>query len=309
MNQQVAFPNPYWVLNHSEDRQLEFVIVLVSVNDTVVNLTQMHLAEEKIAIDAIRALGENKITEIIISSTTQLAWKVFKQLLFLLEQEGGDIFLLPVTSRKKQLLICDMDSTIVQTETLDDIAATIGLGDKVSEITAKAMRGELDFRKALDERVSLLSGLSEQLFAEIAEDVQFNHGAEVLLKTAKAHGIRSVLVSGGFEPIVKVVAVKLGFDRYVCNKTEISNGKLTGKVEAPIVDAETKLKVLNEECVQLDISPEQVCAMGDGANDLPMLQAAGLGIGFKGKPLVRAGIPYQINSSSLDSALYMMGIT
>jgi phosphoserine phosphatase len=170
------------------------------------------------------------------------------------------------------------------------------------------MRGELDFRKALDERVSLLQGVSGDVFTEIAKTVKFNEGAELLINSARKHGIRTVLVSGGFEPVVKIVAEKLGFDRYVCNKTEMANGNLTGKVIEPIVDAETKLNVLHEERLRLTIPVEHVCAVGDGANDLPMLQAAGIGIGFEGKPLVRNGTPYQVNNSNLVSILLMMGI-
>jgi phosphoserine phosphatase len=311
MNEVKPFPNPYWLLNKVEDTQTAFVVVLVSmsINDAVVKLTQQLLDENNINIESFNMLSGNKATEFFISTTTQIAWELFQKLLLLVSDNEVDIFVLPVAGRKKRLLICDMDSTIVQTETLDDIAASIGIGEQVREITARAMQGELDFRKALDERVSLLKGIPENIFDEIAQQVKFNSGAEALIKAAQKQGIRTVLVSGGFEPIVKVVAAKLGFDRYVCNKTETSAGRLTGKVLEPIVDAETKLNVLKEESKQLAILPQQACSVGDGANDLPMLQAAGIGVGYNGKPLVRAGTPYQINSSNLESILLMMGIT
>ncbi len=307
----MSFPNPYWLINEAEDTQTAFVVVLVSVsiNDAILKLTQQLLDENNIDIDSINMLADKQATEFFISATTQGAWDIFKKLLVLVSSVDADVFVLPIAGRKKRLLICDMDSTMVQTETLDDIAASIGIGDQVREITARAMQGELDFRKALDERVSLLKGIPEYIFDKIAQQVQFNFGAEELIKTAQKQGIRTVLVSGGFEPIVKVVAAKLGFDRYVCNKTEISTGRLTGKVLEPIVDAETKLNVLKEEVKQLTITLEQACAIGDGANDLPMLQTAGIGVAYNGKPLVRAGTPYQINSSSLTSVLLMMGIT
>jgi phosphoserine phosphatase len=310
MNKETSFPRPHWLLNQSDDKQTEFVVVIVSLltNDGVVKLTQQFFEKDNIVINSVNVLSNNRATELFISTSTQKAWASFQKLLASFSNEEVDVFVLPVAGRKKKLLICDMDSTIVKTETLDDIAARIGIGEQVSEITARAMQGDLDFRKALDERVSLLKGISENVFAEIAETVQFNLGAELLINSAQEHGIRTVLVSGGFEPVVKVVAGKLGFDRYVCNKTEISGDKLTGKVLEPIVDAKTKLSVLKEESEQLAIVPAEACAVGDGANDLPMLQAAGLGVGFKGKPLVCAGTPHQINSSDLSSILLMMGI-
>ncbi len=311
MNEPMSFPNPYWLLNETEDTETAFVVVLVSLptNDAVVKSAQQLLDDNNIVIDSINTLPDKQATEFFISATTQGTWEIFQKLLVLVLNIDADVFVLPVAGRKKKLLICDMDSTIVQTETLDDIAASIGIGEQVCEITARAMRGELDFRKALDERVGLLKGVSEKLFSEIAEEVLINPGAEELVNLAQKHGIRTVLVSGGFEPIVKVVAANLGFDHYVCNKAEITNGKLTGKVREPIVDANTKLNVLKEEAKQLAISLEKACTVGDGANDLPMLQAAGIGVGYKGKPLVRSGTPYQINTSSLTSILLMMGIT
>ena len=128
-----------------------------------------------------------------------------------------------------------------------------------------------------------------------------------LIKLAQLQGIRTVLVSGGFRQIVKSVAEKLGFDRYVCNEVEVVNERLTGEVVEPVVDSQTKLDVLLEECRDLQIDPDQVCSIGDGANDIPMLQAAGLGIGFQGKPLVRAATPYQINTGNLEFVASIMG--
>ncbi len=311
MNETMSFPKPYWVLSEAEDTQTAFVVILVSMsaNDVVVKSAQQLFDENNIDIDLINTLSDKQAIEFFISTTTQGAWQIFQKLLLLVSNADADVFVLPMAGRKKRLLICDMDSTIVQTETLDDIAASIGIGEQVSEITARAMRGELDFRKALDERVSLLKGVSETLFDEIAQEVQINFGANELINLAQKHGLRTVLVSGGFEPIVKVVAANLGFDHYVCNKAEIANGKLTGKVLEPIVGAESKLNVLKEEAKQSMFTLEQACTVGDGANDLPMLQAAGIGFAYKGKPLVRAGTPYQINSSNLTSILLVMGIT
>lgn len=300
---------PFWLLAEARDQEQDFVIVLITPDlqhEPLKNLKQC-LQDEGVCINATSLLSSS-VAELFIKVTTRQAWELFQRFLLIAMRESFDIGVLPVSTRKKKLLICDMDSTIVASETLDDIAKQVGLGEQVSKLTQRAMQGELDFRQALDERIGLLKGLPNSMLKEVVESVQFNAGAEMLLSKAKQHSIRTVLVSGGFEPIVKRVAEKLGFDRYVCNKLEVSNGHLTGTVLEPVVDSEKKLNVLMEECRQLKIDTEQVCAIGDGANDIPMLKAAGLGIGFEGKPLVRDSIPYQVNTSGLESVLSMMGI-
>lgn len=305
-----TYLDPHWVIDEAGEDQTEFVIVLASNKLHDDDITKIHqiLNEHNIVIASSNALSYVKATEIFISTSAGLAWELFKKLLSLELSKEVDIAVLPVSSRNKKLLVCDMDSTIIQSETLDDIAESVGIGKQIKKITAKAMKGEMDFRQALDERVRLLEGMVEDVFDEIANTVQFNSGAEKLVGLARQQGLRTVLVSGGFEPIVKVVANKLGFDRYVCNCMETSNGRLTSKLIDPVVDGDTKLNILKEECQQLSIHPSQVCAIGDGANDIQMLQAAGLGVGFQGKPLVRASTPYQINTTGLDTALIMMGI-
>ena len=314
MKVECTFLDPHWLIdeagNKSIDKPMEFVIVLISKNlhdDDVSKIHQL-LNENNVVIDSSNFLSKDKAIEIFITITSRLAWEMFQKFLILAESKEFDIAVLPVSSRKKKLLVCDMDSTIIQSETLDDIAESVGIGEQVKAITARAMQGEMDFRQALDERVSLLEGMVEDVFDKIANTVQFNSGAEKLVGLARQQGLRTVLVSGGFEPIVKVVANRLGFDRYVCNCLEISNGRLTSKIVDPVVDGDTKLNILQEECQQLSIHPSEACAIGDGANDIQMLQAAGLGVGFQGKPLVRDSTPYQINTTGLDTALIMMGI-
>ncbi len=305
-----TFLDPHWLIDGARDKQTEFVIVLVSksLHDDDVSKIHQLLNEYNVVIQSSNSVPGHKANEIFITTTSRLAWELLQKFLILVVSKDIDIAVLPVSSRKKKLLVSDMDSTIVQSETLDDIAESVGIGEQVKAITARAMQGEIGFRQALGERVSLLEGMAEDVFYEIANTVQFNSGAEKLVGLARQQGLRTVLVSGGFEPIVKVVANRLGFDRYVCNLLEISNGRLTGKIVDPIVDGDTKLNILKEECQLLSIHPSQVCAIGDGANDILMLQAAGLGVGFKGKPLVRASTPYQINTTGLDTALIMMGI-
>jgi phosphoserine phosphatase len=310
MNEETKFSDPYWLLAKAEDQEIEFVIVLLEtvLQKKITQRFEQLVSDNGVVINSILTLSNNKVTEFFIKVSTQQAWELFQKLLTMAADEDFDVVVMPVSSRKKKLLVCDMDSTIVTSETLDDVAGQAGIGEQVSEITDRAMRGEIDFRQALNERLALLNGLSEESFNDLAETLQYNLGAEALLEACKKNAIRTVLVSGGFEPIVKVVAEKLGFDRYVCNRLRISDGKLTGEIIEPIVDASTKLGVLMEECEQLDIKPAQACCIGDGANDLPMLLAVGLGIGFQGKPLLRQALPYQLNSTGLDSILTIMGI-
>jgi len=310
MNQDSAFPNPHWLLDGVEDKQTEFVVVLASTgfHEDAIKLTQQLLNDNNVVIHSTIPLPNSKATEIYFTITTRQAWVLFRKLLQLVANKEIDIAVLPVSTRKKKLLICDLDSTLVQSETLDDIAEKVGIGEQVSEITARAMRGELDFRRALQERINLLKNMPETIIYEVAETLQFNPGAETLLRSAHEHGIRTVLVSGGFEPIVKVIADRLGFDRYICNQMEIADNKLTGRVLEPIVDASTKLNVLIEECQLMALNPVEACAIGDGANDIPMLQTAGLGIGYYGKQRVTSSTPYQINSTGLDFVLFAMGI-
>ncbi|MCK5498916.1 MAG: phosphoserine phosphatase SerB, partial [Gammaproteobacteria bacterium] len=284
MKVESTFLDPHWLIDEAEDNQTEFVIVLVSKNLHDHDVTKIHqlLNENNVVIDSSNALSKDKATEIFITTSAGLAWELFQKFLIMEVSKEIDIAVLPVSSRNKKLLVCDMDSTIIQSETLDDIAVSVGIGEQIKKITARAMCGELDFRQALDERISLLAGTAEDVFDELANTVQFNSGAEKLVGLARQQGLRTVLVSGGFEPIVKVVANRLGFDRYVCNCLEISNGRLTSKLVDPVVDGDTKLNILQEECQQLSIHPSEACAIGDGANDIQMLQAAGLGVGFQG---------------------------
>ena len=186
-----------------------------------------------------------------------------------------------------RLLVSDMDSTVAKTETIVDMAEALGIADTIAAITARSMRGELDFRTALDERVMMLRGLALSRIEAIAREVRLSVGAEALLDACRAVGMRTVLVSGGFDLIADVVGAALGFDRVVANRLDFENGQLTGRVLGPIVTAETKLAVLREECAGLGIEAGQAVALGDGANDIEMIRAAGLGVAYQGKPVTR----------------------
>ena len=220
-----------------------------------------------------------------------------------------DINIVPAAGRRKRLLIADMDSTIITSESLDDMARIAGLAEAILPITARAMRGELDFEAALDERVALLHGQPESLIDLALAESKLTDGAENLVRTMRAHGAACFLVSGGFTAITGPVSALCGFDDHHANVLETEDGLLTGTVSKPVLDRESKLAFLDRYCAALDIQRDEAACIGDGANDLAMLQAAGLGVAYRGKPLLRAAVPVQLNHTDLTGLLYLQGYT
>lgn len=199
----------------------------------------------------------------------------------------------------KGLLVMDVDSTLIMEEGIDLLGEDAGVGAQVAAITERAMRGELDFEVALRERVALLKGLPEDIFTRIAERIHFTPGAEDLVKELHKRGYKVGLVSGGFHETVDRLAEQLGVDYVKANRLEIRQGLLTGQALGEIVTRDTKLAMLNAWAAENNLELNQTIAMGDGANDLPMIQAAGLGIAFMAKPIVREQAPYQIQERNL----------
>ncbi|EJO17581.1 phosphoserine phosphatase SerB [Streptococcus sp. AS14] len=199
----------------------------------------------------------------------------------------------------KGLLVMDVDSTLIMEEGIDLLGEEAGVGAQVAAITERAMRGELDFEAALRERVTLLKGLPEDIFARIAERIHFTPGAEDLVKELHKRGYKVGLVSGGFHETVDRLAEQLGIDYVKANRLEIQQGLLTGRVLGDIVTKDTKLAMLKAWAAENKLELNQTIAMGDGANDLPMIQAAGIGIAFMAKPIVREQAPYQIQERNL----------
>ncbi len=218
-----------------------------------------------------------------------------------------DMFVQDSHDRRKALLLADMDSTIVVGETLDEVAALARKKRLVAAITARGMRGELDFAASFRARMALLAGQPERLLHKVAAGLVLTAGAKTLVATMKAHGAYTVLVSGGFPPFTERVAGLCGFDEVRANRIETSQGKLTGQVIEPILGAESKQTTLLEVCGKRHLRLSLSCAVGDGANDIPLLQAAGLGVAFHAKPKVRAAIHQQINHGDLHSLLYAQG--
>lgn len=221
-----------------------------------------------------------------------------------------DRVVLPRPGEVKRLLVSDMDSTMITVECIDELADLVGVKDDVAAITRRAMNGELDFEQALEERVALLAGLDAGVLDEVWQTrVRLMPGAMTLVRTMRSRGARTVLVSGGFLPIVARVASALGFDRAEANRLEVAGGRLTGRVEKPILGAGHKLEVLRAERSKAGHASDATLAIGDGANDLPMLEEAGLGVAFRAHPSVSARARHAIEVGDLSAVLYLQGLT
>jgi phosphoserine phosphatase len=221
---------------------------------------------------------------------------------------GVDIVVQPSADRAKKLLVADMDSTMITIECIDELADYAGIKPQIAEVTERAMRGELDFESALDARVALLKGLEEGAIDRChAERVRLMPGARALIRTMKAHGARTVLVSGGFTVFADRVAETIGFDLAISNRLGLAGGALDGTVARPIVGSATKRETLIAERQRLGLAPSQTLAVGDGANDIPMIEEAGLGIAYRAKPRTAAAADARIEHGDLTALLYAQG--
>jgi len=218
-----------------------------------------------------------------------------------------DILAQSQQNRKKKLLIADMDSTIIHGETLDDVATMAGIGPQIADITARAMNGEIRFEDALRERIAMLGGMDSSLFDQVATDLTLNPGAETLVRTMSAHGAYTALVSGGFRFFTARVAQWIGFDLNKGNEIEIINNHFSGEIIEPIVTKTTKQETLEALVKERQIDMAETLAVGDGANDLPMLQTAGLGVAYYAKPIVTSQVRAQVAHSDLTTLLYYQG--
>ncbi len=211
--------------------------------------------------------------------------------------------------RRNRRLVCfDMDSTLIEQEVIDELAIEAGVGAQVAEITERAMQGELDFQQSFRARVALLKGLDAAVLPKIAERLTITEGAERLISTLKALGYKTAILSGGFQYFAEYLQGKLGIDEVHANVLDVQDGVVTGEVKGVIVDGARKAELLRELANKLDISLEQAMAVGDGANDLPMLAIAGLGVAYSAKPLVRQNANQAISSVGLDGVLYLLGM-
>jgi phosphoserine phosphatase len=253
-----------------------------------------------------RWLDPNHATEFDVAKLPKNLPAVWESL----QAEGVDLIAQPAANRRKKMLLADMDSTMIAQECIDELAAEAGVGEKVAAITKRAMAGELDFEGALIERVRLLKGVPQATIGAVLDRrVTLMPGAATLVATMKAHGAHTVLVSGGFTDFSAVVAARIGFDEHRANLLLAEDGVLTGDVARPILGRDAKTEALTEISGRLGLTAGDVLAIGDGANDLGMIGAAGTGIAVHAKPVVQEAAAHRINHGDLTAVLFAQGYT
>jgi phosphoserine phosphatase len=265
------------------------------------------------ASDALAAAGmapygrswieEEKACDLLFSAAPEPARAALEGLL-----AGVDVVVQGEASRRRRLLVADMDSTMIQVECIDELADYAGLKAEVAAVTERAMQGEIPFETALIERVALLAGLDESVVDRCREErVRLTPGARALVRTMKRHGAFTILVSGGFTRFAEPIGAEIGFDRVVANRLVAADGRLSGAVEPPILGAEGKRMALLDAATERRLRPDETLAVGDGANDVPMLKEAGLGIAYHAKPAAVAAADAGILHNDLTALLYAQG--
>ncbi len=288
---------------------MDFVLTLMSSDKPLTPGhfagVQRYLDSQGLTIGDPVWLAEHKAADLPVSDC--LRHDQMEMLWDALAADKIDILCTRTAHRRKKLLLADMDSTIVTTETLDELAVHAGVGEKVAGITARAMNGELDFESALKERVALLEGLPAETLEETYAATQISPGAEAFVKTMASNGATCVLVSGGFTFFTEKIAARAGFHHNHGNILSIANDKLTGRVHEPILGKDAKLEFLHSYTQKQGIDLRDTIAIGDGANDLPMLQAAGLGVAYRPRPVLRDSMNNCLFYSDLSALLYAQG--
>ena len=252
----------------------------------------------------VQWLSPDEAAEFPLAQVPGNRWDIWAEL----QDQRVDLVVQPAEGRRKRMLLADMDSTMIRQECIDELADVAGVGDQVKEITARAMNGELDFEGALLERVALLKGLDAGVIEQVlAERITYMPGGAELVATMTAQGAHCVLVSGGFTAFTARVAADLGFHENRANTLLIEEGALTGDVARPILGREAKVQALQETTERLGLSPAEVIAVGDGANDLGMLGLAGAGVALHAKPSVAAQCGIRVNHGDLTALLFLQG--
>ncbi|WP_088654872.1 phosphoserine phosphatase SerB [Geofilum rhodophaeum] len=307
-----------WVNHQGKER---FIVTLLSRKLTAKQLSKVTrlISDQGLNIDLISRLSgrvplnngkHNKsVVEFWVRGTPRDIESMKTTFIDISGETGVDIaFQEDNIYRRNRRLVCfDMDSTLIQAEVIDELARKAGVYEQVSAITEAAMRGEMDFNESFKQRVALLKGLDESVMKEVADSLPLTEGAERLFQTLKKYGYRTAILSGGFTYFGNYLKGKLGIDYIFANELEIKDGKLTGKHVGEIIDGQKKAELLKLIAFKEDIHLEQVIAVGDGSNDLPMLRLAGLGIAFHAKPKVKASAKHAISTIGLDAILYLLG--
>ncbi|GJD98831.1 phosphoserine phosphatase SerB [Methylobacterium isbiliense] len=276
-----------------------------AITDAVLAETRRVLATEH----QPRILHGEVAAEVLVPGAPESAPALAERLRHALGDEPIDVAVRPADAhRRKRLFLADMDSTMIEQECIDELADRVGLKDHVAAITERAMRGEIAFEPALRERVALLDGLPVGAIDEvIAERITPTPGGRTLVQTMRAHGAYACLVSGGFTLFTGPVAARIGFDEHRANRLVVADGRLAGRVEEPIVGRDAKRATLIELRDRLGLAPAETLAVGDGANDLAMLEEAGLGVAFRAKPAVAAAAQARVQHGDLTALLYLQG--
>ena len=293
-----------------------FILTLLSPfasTQTLPSVTKI-LDENGFAVQKTTSLAREggSVQQLGITGSQAIDIQKLRQAFFQLSEQIQIDICMQENARKHnnfRLIVFDMDSTLIQAEVIDLLAEAAGVGPQVASITERAMQGELDFNQSFRQRLAMLKGLDEKVLEGIAEAIPLMEGAERLIQVLKKLGYRTAIVSGGFRYFASHLQKKLGIDYIFANELEIIDGKVTGNVFGEIINGERKAALLKQIAAQEKLQPEQVIAVGDGANDLPMLGEAGLGIAFRAKPLVRRSVRVAISHMGLDGILYLLGLS
>ena len=292
---------------------LHVVIISDSLKPASIAVVAAELSKIQANISAIRRTSSEPLTaiELDISCPDKSIKEVQKLLAAVAISHKIDLAVEQGNGMRsaKRLVMLDMDSTLIVQEVIDLLAAKAGVAEEVSAITKKAMAGEMDFAQSLEARVSLLAGLNESMLSEVRGEITLTQGAEKLIQTLHSKGHRVGVVSGGFIDVIEPILKELKIDFYRANKLQILNGELTGKLEGEIIDRAAKLKALVEFAKNEGVQMSQTVAIGDGANDLDMIESAGLGVAFNAKPKVAAAAATTISGSDLSAVLLLMGLS